>query len=266
MNDTQNDTIDNTQPNGQYTPPQVTVLAEVNLNASVTKRIAEEVMNQKTLLDVWTKLAQYAVQIKGLKKFESAEDYQKGLETFGLFKADVKSLEDVRKKAVAFHVAYCGQVNGLIKPLQEQLAGYMQTLDRLCIQWREVEAKRLAEDAAKAQEALEDKAAETHQETAVDNGVGIVVPASEVQKELPLEVPRTVVTEGGTRVQAKKSVEVEVVDKLAFLKAIISKQERNAFLTVDLVSIDIPALKRVAEANKKRKIAGVVFKKVEKMV
>ena len=63
--------------------------------------------------------------MKGVGKFESAEDYTKGIETFGLFKEDVKSLEDVRKKAVAFHVAYCAQVNGLIKPLQTQLQGYM---------------------------------------------------------------------------------------------------------------------------------------------
>ena len=46
--------MNDTQSNGQYTPPQPTVLAEVNMNAAITKRIAEEVMNQKTLLDVWS--------------------------------------------------------------------------------------------------------------------------------------------------------------------------------------------------------------------
>jgi len=247
-------------------PPQATNLAEVNLQVEVTKKIASDVMGRKDLLDIWTQMAQYAVQMKQVKAFETAEDYQKGLETFGVLKGHVKTLEGIRKSAVEFHVAYCGQVNSTIKPLQVQFEGWKRTLEGLCLKWREAEEARLVAQAAAAQKALEDEAAATHQETAVENGVGIVTPASEVQAALPLEVPKTFVSEGGTRVQAKKSIEVKISDKVALLKAILSKADRNAFLTVDLVSVDVPALKRVAEANKKRKIPGVVFEKVEKMV
>ena len=235
----------------------------VEVGVAVAHRLNDDVISDGTLLGVMQRLPQYQVQVANMK-VESAEDYDKGMKSFAMIKRDAQDLEKLRKEKTAFPLAYKKAIDDLFRTFANPLANLQANVGGKCTKWRESETARLAKEATAA-------AAEATDQVRDNDGVGTFVPEAEVkeeiQRELPLvTVPTTVVAEDGTKVQARKYTELVVTDKEALVKAILSKNKRLDFLTLDLITVNEPALKRVVEANNgKRKVPGVRIDKKERI-
>lgn len=235
----------------------------VEIGVAIAHRLNDEVINNHTLLEIMQRLPQYQVQVANMK-VETGNDYEKAMKSFAMIKKDVQDLEKLRKEKTAFPLAYKKAIDDLFKTFANPLANLAANVGGKCTAWRDEAKSKATVEAARLMAGATDQVQD-------NNGVGTFTPKSEVVKEiqtqLPLETaPTTITAEDGTKVQARKYTELTVTDKEALVKAIISKNKRMEFLTLDLITVNEPALKRVIEANNgKRKVPGVRIDKKERI-
>ncbi len=235
----------------------------VEIGVAVAHRLNDEIIPDQTFLQIMQRIPQYQVQVAGMK-VENGDDYEKAMKSFAMIKKDAQDLEKLRKEKTAFPLAYKKAIDDLFKTFANPLANLAANVGGKCTTWKAIADKKAEDDAAKS-------AAEATDQVQDNDGVGTFTPKAEVvediQTQLPLQVaPTTITAEDGTKVQARKYTELTVTDKEALIKAILSKNKRLDYLTLDLITVNEPALKRVIEANNKiKKVPGVKIEKKERI-
>ena len=183
---------------------------------------------------------------------------------FGEMKVKLNELEKIRLSKVSFPTKVVNLINGLFRQVREGIKKDQDFVGSL-ISTRHDELKREAEAAKQEMEQVQEGPA-VLQPNAIDSGVGKF--QFDPQNIAPPE--KTMVTEGGVKVQMREDVEITVINLGDFLKSLVSQAEGNKWLNEaagELVSVDVQAVKRLLKANPgKRKIPGLKIVRGSKAV
>lgn len=198
-------------------------------------------------------------------RINNDQDYQNALELFTKVKRAIDAKENFRHSVVDVPTKFVRLVNDMLRPLGDNFEKVKGHLSRIISDWDAIKRREAEEAQRKADEA---HAAQQEQPAAPESAdAEIPGPPAEGKVQIdPPEVaapPTTVKTESG-QVQMREFVEIEITDKIALLKAIVSKAERNEIYTTELVSFNEPGLKKLCEGR--RKIPGVKWERKKKAV
>jgi len=201
-------------------------------------------------------LIQSASVLKQLKQFariETQQQYDQAIDAFNSTKELVKDVEKIRHEYVDFPTSVAKLINGFFKPIRDGIESTKDHLGKI------IDAKKRVDfDAAKA-------LAKQQREKAAEIGEPVTVETSDGVREIVIGAdvlpPNNVVSSAkGAKVHTRIGKEVKIVDLVAFLKACVSKAERNQWLAEhveSLVTVNESALLSLIKEGGKKKVPGV---------
>lgn len=192
-----------------------------------------------------------------VKKLETKQDQDNAIVFFDRVKKALTVLEDFRHEVVDFPTKFTQLINTMFRTPRQQLEGVKQHFSSLLSAYDAAEREKVA----KAQAEAAKQPAQAQTELPLEDGMASVP----MQPEVPATPPTTTKVEGtNAKVTMREVLEFEVVDKLKFLKAVISTSKGNAIYTLDMVELKETEIKKLCEG--KRKIPGVQWNKGKKAV
>ena len=235
------------------TPPQ-----SLELKASME---VAKVAGNPALLGLIGRSTQLA-QWKNFKLIENQVQYDQAIDAFSATKIVLKELEDLRHGVVDFPTKVVSLVNGLFKSVRDGVEKSKVHIGGI------INVKKQS-DAAAAQ-----RAADAAALAAVDQTPQVVTNVSGENvvefEPPPIQVPSNVVESAkGAKVHTRTDTEVSITNLELFLKAVVSKNKRNLWLSENaagLVNVNLTVLKKLIAENGKKKVDGVSIEKVERTV
>ncbi len=197
-------------------------------------------------------------QLEKFQRIENQQQYDQAIDAFNALKEAINQTEDIRHQYVDFPTQVTKLINGFFKQIRDGLEKTKNHIGRI------IQVKK-DEDTAAAQRALEESQAKTDAEGAiVPDGDG------EIKFEPETQVPTNVVSsERGAKVHSRSDIHVEIVDLDEFLKACVSKNKRNLWLSENvsqIIDVKMAALRGLIKENKKKVVPGLEVRTISKVV
>ena len=237
-------------------------LDDTTYQHEVTQYITNSV-NSVTTDDAFLKTVQHIAALKQEKNetqvIENDQDYKKIAIYFAQVKFGLKKLEEKRKAAIYVHQNVVSMINSIFKEPRTALQEIKEHFAFLLGAYEtKLRQKRYEEDRKKQENAIHDamntkpdeRDIDPEEQEEIKNVAGVSKNSNEIE-DMPA-------------VKMRESIEVTVLNPEILLKAILSIQERNRDYTVDLVTFNIPALKKLAKT--KRTIPGCTISKANRAI
>jgi hypothetical protein len=231
-------------------------------NTEVTQYITNSV-NAITTDDAFLKTIQHIAALKQEKNeiqvIENDQDFRKIGVFFAQVKFGLKKLEEKRKAAIYVHQNVVSMINSIFKEPKAALQEIKEHFAFLLGDYQtKIQQKQYEADQEKQKNAIHDAMTVKPDEHEIDleaqAEIQTVVGVSKASEETE-EIPS---------MRLRESIEVTVSNPEKLLKAILSIQERNRDYTADLVTFNIPALKKLAKT--KRTIPGCKILKANRAI
>jgi len=183
-----------------------------------------------------------AQKVVATLRVENAEQYRQTSRVKLLVLQLKEDIEDWEKLLLGASKLYTDTVKGMLKPMKMAVKTITAQVDKPLLNWID-HVRTVTEASEKAEKEM----------GVVEVGAGVPAPTGEA----PL--PTAPAVEGVTIFKAEEMT-VNVVDPMALLKAIVSKDNRNAIYTHELVEFKVAKLKAFAREKGARIIPGVEVK------
>jgi len=218
-----------------------------------------EVAGDPRFLNLIKAAALWQQTTKTVTMLTTEQEYVNGIEIFAKLKAALGEVESLRHEVVDFPTKFVDLVNAMFRPLRTNLENVKLHWSGLISAYDAKKRREVEEATKKAQEEAK-SAPQQQQELPLGDGMARV----EIGIQMPAQVPTTQVTQSGAKVTMRDSLEMIIGEPEDLLKAILSKTERNSVFTLDLISFNEPAIRKLCSG--KRKIPGVKWEIVKKAV
>jgi hypothetical protein len=233
------------------------VMVSSNVSLEVRRRLALDVQAKPEFVALVQRVAEYQVQV-GDFNVASDDEEKLAVDSMVAMRTTEKEIETLRKQAVAFPNMYVRAVNDTFRNMKDSLGKAINTLGAKVLAYRE-EKRRQAE--AEYQERLE---AQQEADRLVGGGGSGTVETLKIGAEVL--TPPSNVTEGTQgKIYERVTLKVEVVDKLAICKAVLSKAKANEKITLKVIDINQKELEQLV-LREKVKVPGVEVREVKTLV
>lgn len=188
-------------------------------------------------------VAEWSQATKQIKDIDD-ENYEIALRYFTAAKIGLKQFEELRKKHVDVPTKLVRLINDMFRSPREELEKIKKHFSRLVGEHERKKAEeKYQEDLARHKErALEIDSGDT------EGGL----------KTVPVKCD-PVTDANDNKIQIRETLEVTVLNPETLLKAILSMSKKNIPFTADLITINYPALRKLAKNQ--TKIPGCVIKR-----
>jgi len=218
-------------------------------------RAALDVQGNPRFVQIMVQVSQALQVAQRMPPVQDQVGYNTGSHFLVALKGTEKELKQLKVDALRFPKLYEKSVKNAMRPVEDMLGKSINLVEGVLLKWVEVveaEQKRQEEIAAQAAPEIIPKVLtdESPSVEALKNGGG----AEGMSPPPPPPLTTNVSTEAGS-VHVRTYEDIEVVDMMALLKAIVSQADRNNHCTLDMVQ---PNMKVIREAVQgRRKIPGV---------
>ncbi len=248
---------------------------------SIDTRVGLELQRLQTqpeFMQLMMNSATYDRAAQQTGKLTTPEEMFAAVELFANVKLVEKAAETMRKDLVAFPNMLAKTFNAMFKGIGVSCGRAKDRLNKEIVAFREkekVEHAAKVEAAAKAEaeaKAIAEKKLQEQMELPADEREPLDAETTNEIVSLTPEVPEApanaLATSSGKTVHGRMVRKVEVTDKLAFLKAVVSKGKATERFTLDMVDVNMAQMRTLTgkTGEKVKKIPGVKVWDEEVMV
>jgi len=229
-----------------------------DMSLEVRKKLALDVQAKPEFLNLIQKVANYQVQVQSITV---SNDFEESLaaDSLAAMRATEKEIEALRKKAVAFPNMYVRAVNDTFRNVKDTLGKAINTLAAKVLAYRDRKREQMEKE---YQERL--KAQQEADQLVGGGGSGTVEALKIGAEATPPPTPNVVKGQTG-KVYERVDKKVKVVDKLAVVKAVISKAKANEKITLKVLDVNQKELERLVLQEGVR-VPGTEVEKVKTLV
>lgn len=206
------------------------------------------------------KYSAHLQQLLHVTSIQTQTEYDQVIDAFDSAKKLLKAIDAREEEMLGFPVRVVKLGKGLFKQLRDNVKIMKDHYGSL------IDAKKKFDEGQYERTAAAAESVPAEPQTQQgDDGVGTVT--FDAQTPAP---PNNVVTSAkGAKVHTRTGIELEVVDIIAFLKLVISKNKRNAAFNeaaAELVTVNFGPLKRIIKEGNRRSVAGIKITETSKTV
>jgi len=229
--------------------------AATSLETRASQELAKVLQDGRVL-----QLMQYTAtlhQLLPVTAIENQSQYDQVIDAFDSAKKLINLVEERRVEFVGFPTKVVKLINDMFKQIKGNVAIAKDHFGAL------IEAKKQF-DAAVFKRAHEEAGPQEPHVIEGEDGVGVVD-----FDNTPPEPSNVVTSARGAKTHSRSDIEVTIIDPVALLKVIVSKNKRYADINAavgELVEIKIGPLKRLIKEGKRRSLPGVKIEQTSKTV